>query len=303
MKIFKNILFIFALFTSVNAQNENQKWQIIQDTDDQVVFLDTSSIRMSGDLINLQSVVYYKEPREFSTIPKKVSKIKRSLIFNQPERKYSVVGAIYYGADGMIAGSESEQAFSGSKIDLFVPVQGGSDFEIIYDNAKNYLMGSGLLNENNEYSGSPAETEEDSTSQNEEIEDSTADSEEIAEARDPVPAVVEETQPEVTPSMPEETNEAIPDPGAMYDPSFYDFPSEQYVRDFIYTDGKYFCFQISSWRSRSNAESEAAKLKRKGYNSYIQEAIVNSKGGRWFRVRVGLFGSEDSATKSYKSLK
>jgi cell division protein FtsN len=64
----------------------------------------------------------------------------------------------------------------------------------------------------------------------------------------------------------------------------------------IFTDGSKYSFQVSSWRIKSKAESEAEKLKKEGHSSFITEAVV--KGKTWYRVRIGYFNSL-AETESY----
>lgn len=64
-------------------------------------------------------------------------------------------------------------------------------------------------------------------------------------------------------------------------------------------DGKY-SFQVSSWKSKSKAESEVSKLKSQGHNAFVVEALVNKQRGTWYRVRIGYFNSVEE-TEAYKT--
>ena len=59
--------------------------------------------------------------------------------------------------------------------------------------------------------------------------------------------------------------------------------------------------QVGSFPSESRAKALAAKLKRKGYNSYIKK-LVRSRA-IWYRVRVGAFEKRWQAQKSLRDLK
>lgn len=71
----------------------------------------------------------------------------------------------------------------------------------------------------------------------------------------------------------------------------YDFENESNVSNVIFTDGNLFCFQVSSWRRKEIAESEAEKLRSSGHNAFVVEAYIPSKRGTWYRVRIGYFNS------------
>ena len=70
----------------------------------------------------------------------------------------------------------------------------------------------------------------------------------------------------------------------------YDSNVERNVGNMIFTDGKLYCYQVSSWRSYDRAQAEVNRLKGKGENAFIVEAR-NLPGleGTWYRVRIGYF--------------
>ncbi len=72
---------------------------------------------------------------------------------------------------------------------------------------------------------------------------------------------------------------------------------EKNVGNMMFTDGYLYCFQVSSWRTRIKAESEAKRLESNGYNSFIVMADLPELGGIWYRVRVGYFNSVDELKK------
>ena len=67
---------------------------------------------------------------------------------------------------------------------------------------------------------------------------------------------------------------------------------ERNVGNMIFTDGRLYCFQLSSWRSYNNAVREVDRLQAQGENAFIVE-IHNLQGleGTWYRVRIGYFNS------------
>lgn len=77
----------------------------------------------------------------------------------------------------------------------------------------------------------------------------------------------------------------------------YDFENEFNIESLIFTDGKYFCIQVSSWKNRSKAEREVEKLVNSGHSAFFI-ASKNDKGEIYYRVRVGYFDNLEG-TKNY----
>jgi OOP family OmpA-OmpF porin len=77
----------------------------------------------------------------------------------------------------------------------------------------------------------------------------------------------------------------------------YDATVEKNVGNMIFTDGYFYCFQVSSWRTMAKAETEANKLKSKGYKTFITTANLPELDGTWYRVRIGYFNTLDEAKK------
>lgn len=69
----------------------------------------------------------------------------------------------------------------------------------------------------------------------------------------------------------------------------YDFSDERHIGNMIFTDGKLYCFQVSSFRTRSRAETEAARLRSLGEKAFVIEAHLPQLDGIWYRVRIGYF--------------
>lgn len=63
-----------------------------------------------------------------------------------------------------------------------------------------------------------------------------------------------------------------------------------------------FTLQVASYRDRSDAEELAQRLARKGYQAFVAEAEIPGKG-KWYRVRVGRFGTRKEAASFGESLK
>lgn len=67
------------------------------------------------------------------------------------------------------------------------------------------------------------------------------------------------------------------------------------ISNLIFRRGNEYNVQVSSWRSAVKADAEVKRLKAKGYNAFVVQAYLPSKGGTWHRVRIGGFKSEEQA--------
>ncbi len=65
---------------------------------------------------------------------------------------------------------------------------------------------------------------------------------------------------------------------------------------YIYTDGKIYFVQVSSWKYKSSAINHMERLKKEGYNASV-ERVISSSGDIYFRVRLGNFNSLEEAKK------
>jgi len=63
----------------------------------------------------------------------------------------------------------------------------------------------------------------------------------------------------------------------------------------------YYTIQISSWRTRTKAESEARRYREVGLEAYVQEAEIPDRG-MWYRVRVGSYPSLTAAKEALAAL-
>lgn len=76
--------------------------------------------------------------------------------------------------------------------------------------------------------------------------------------------------------------------------------SEIRLSNMIFFDGKSYSFQTSSWKNKALAEAEVNRLRSIGFNAFLVQAYLPQKGGTWFRVRIGSFGSEQEALEFMK---
>lgn len=111
--------------------------------------------------------------------------------------------------------------------------------------------------------------------------------EKISESKDPVNKIAE-TPPSQTPPSGELKKEHTQLNIQKKD------TKDELVKDYIFSDGKRFTVQISSWKTRSVAENEVRRLSESGFPSYLSE-YGSSSGTKWYRVRVGDFSSLEEA--------
>jgi OOP family OmpA-OmpF porin len=83
----------------------------------------------------------------------------------------------------------------------------------------------------------------------------------------------------------------------------YNVDAERNVGQMIFTDGYLYCVQVSSWRERAKAESEAMRLESEGYNAFIVIADLPELDGTWYRVRVGYYNTFDEANRIRERVK
>jgi len=70
----------------------------------------------------------------------------------------------------------------------------------------------------------------------------------------------------------------------------YNSFAERNVGNMIFTDGKQYCYQVSSWRSYDKAIAEVNKWKNRGEDAFVVEANnIPGIEGTWYRVRIGYF--------------
>lgn len=80
--------------------------------------------------------------------------------------------------------------------------------------------------------------------------------------------------------------------------SLYRTPAQdKKITSQIYFDGTNYTVQVSSWLNKTIAENEVMKLRAKGFDAFIYQVFVPTKGSTWSRVRIGNFKSANEAEK------
>ncbi len=95
------------------------------------------------------------------------------------------------------------------------------------------------------------------------------------------------------------TTEGVkPSSNIITDTTAYNFSNDSFVEGAIYTDGKLFSIQLSSWLQIDKAEQRVALLKAAGHNAMIWKARIGN--GYRYRVRVGFFKTKSDAQAYYQ---
>jgi len=80
----------------------------------------------------------------------------------------------------------------------------------------------------------------------------------------------------------------------------YNLPREKLVKNFIFTDGNLYCFQVSAWKKLNQAEKEIERLKKDNHTGVIHKVHISRSKGTWYRVRVGYFNTFEEANRYKK---
>lgn len=79
----------------------------------------------------------------------------------------------------------------------------------------------------------------------------------------------------------------------------YDFSNEFNIESLIFTDGEYYCIQVSSWKTREKANEEVERLIADGHSAFFILSNVKDNNEKWFRVRIGYFDNLEG-TREYQ---
>lgn len=105
-------------------------------------------------------------------------------------------------------------------------------------------------------------------------------------------------EPEVKESKPEEAGNQEPVGDVRVVPD-----KDSQVDNLIFFDGKNYNVQVSSWMNESKSVEEAKRLLQMGHQVVVKKAYIESKGGTWYRVRIGNFKTLEDAKQFLSSRK
>ncbi|MEJ5350796.1 MAG: SPOR domain-containing protein [Melioribacteraceae bacterium] len=260
------LILVSAFSLSLYAQIIPRKWDRVISLDDKEIYLDTSSIKQEKNIISALMITYYNQPKFIKEINKEIVYIKTQTLLDTISRKVNIVGNLYYDKNLKIVG------------DAFKPLQivSENNFHLI-DTSKTY---STLFEKCIEF----LRKQKKENKQGKEY-FPLAIKNEFVESKNLDSSIVKTFKPTT-----ELQNED------------YDFNSEQLVSKTIFTDGKKFCIQVSSWKENQKAEREVNKLKNMGYQAFMVKVNIPGRG-IWYRVRIGYFSSLEEAEEFYNKIK
>lgn len=263
------LLILVSTFNlSIDAQIIPRKWDKVISLDDKEIYLDTSSIKQDKNIISALMITYYNQPKFIKEINKEIVYIKTQTLLDSISRKVNIVGNLYYDKNLKIVG------------DAFKPLQIVSENNVhLIDTSKTY---STLFEKCIEF----LKRQKKENKQGKEYFPSAIKNE-IVESKNLDSSIVKTFKPT------SELNHYEED---------YDFNSEQLVYKTIFTDGKKFCIQVSSWKENQKAEREVNKLKNMGYQAFMVKVNIPGRG-IWYRVRIGYFSSLEEAKEFYNKIK
>ena len=149
--LFISILALLFLDKNVSGQRLGNKWWIVQDLPDKIVYIDTSSIRATGNQISVWSLVLYRSPIRLNAFKEEISRIKSQYLFNKANDRYSVIGTLYYNRRSKIVGESVSPAVTGSGERFTLVVQPGSPIEKVLEKTEEYLTAGIVLSEPSQY--------------------------------------------------------------------------------------------------------------------------------------------------------
>lgn len=304
-----SILFLFVSF-SISGQAPNNNWERVLELPEQFVFVDTSNIKQIEKQISALGLSVYKSPQYFDQLKKEASAVKTQLVFDVETRKYTVIGTLYYDKQWKILGESSSPGRSINTALFGMPIDSSIVISSVFSRcmevvAKKQAAASAenTSNKKEKINSRPKsdqkeipvtqevkkETEPDNRPQREILTEKFIDKKLLEESN---PTGDSKPNPTIKPDVAEVKKDGT-----------YNSTVEKVYRGTIFTDGSKYCFQVSSWKNKQQAELEVKRLSNAGHNAFISEAYLANRGGTWFRVRIGYFSSAEEAEKYQRSFK
>ncbi len=311
------VILIFSLEV-IYAQAPGPKWINILELSGQTVYVDTSTIKQFSGQISVLSITVYKKAQSIVSLNKEASSVKSQILFNAALKKYSVIGTLYYDKDLKILGETSLPGFASSSDNFSVPIEGNEIMTAIFNKALEYLN-SGVVpidTQNtppvkNDKKNEPVQTIPVVTKKVENIKPVISDTSSafnrvalyLSKKDSAQKAItITELQKKNTPKTEEPKQNSVEQ--KQIKPGILSKDSENEVetnpKSTIFTDGSKYSFQVSSWKNKSKADSEVARLKGAGHNAFITEGLV--RGATWYRVRIGYFNTLEAAEDYQKKI-
>ncbi|MBM4172279.1 MAG: hypothetical protein FJ214_10460 [Ignavibacteria bacterium] len=285
------ILFFFS-YLLIFAQSPNVNWVKVYESTESTVYVDTSNIKKFDEQISALGFYVYPSPIEITEIKKQAASAKARILFNNELRNFTVIGTLYYDSNWKIIGETTLQSYTLGNISVGEPIDSSKVMLSIYnkcleklDSIKTKPNRIELTKTKREKVEPPIDTVK---SDREKLTAKFIDKKLNEEVNISIPKKADKLKEEKSSIIPTSTN-----------PQTYNPTNEKNVKGMIFSDGTFFCFQVSSWKLKSQAEREISNLKNQGHNAFVTEINLPNRGGNWFRVRVGYFTTLEE-TENYQ---
>ena len=296
------LLFVISLSYS-DAQIVGSKWLEVQKLKDHTVFLDTTNLRRVENQVTTVCIYQYKKPILISAYNKDASLIKSQIMFNLSTKSFIVLGTLYYDNKLRIIGESSIPGFSLGNETFTTPIDSNETMAAVYDKCIELLDIDTSLIVRTENTNHSILNFIDSNKEvyNSIISDSS--DEEPGNVIDRDKFIDKDDLAAKNTQLLQRSTENTSDKSNQNNNENYNSSSETNPVSTIFTDGSKYCFQVSSWKQKTKAQSEVEKLKSKGFDAFITQAYLPSKGGTWYRVRIGYFSSIEETENNMRKLK
>jgi len=304
MKIFLYITISLTFATFLYAQAPNKNWEKVLELEDQIIFVDTTNIKQIESQISAIGLSIYKLSNPKLKTKVETYAVKTNVIFDTEVKKYTVVGNLYYDKQWKIIGETSSpgrsinSALFGSLIDT------NKVMTAIYTKCSSYLSKKSSVEKPNQTNSVTK------TLPNKDVQPvkQLRDTESVKDNREAltekfIDKKLSEESKSITPNKPEQSQSTIKNISEVKNVKAYDNSTDRNVRGTIFSDGKKYSFQLSSWKNKSQAEAEVKRLISAGHNAFLVEAYLPNKGGTWYRVRIGYFDTAEDAEKYRRNMK
>src|SRR3989339_2079436 len=262
------VVLLFVLFCArLSAQSPGLKWESVYESNDLIVYVDTSSIKQFENQISVLSITAYKQPQLIASLNKEAASVKSQILFNAASKKYSVIGILYYDKDLKILGETSLPGFTSGSENFSIPLEGNEVMTAVFNKSVEYLKSGVAVIEQKDFSKNSDKNKEllNAESQkskllgntlNKTTKDSANEKDRIALFLSKKDSVQKSEQAKInTPLSDEKTKSNANLKGAVtsnkretVSNQEYESENERNPKSTIFTDGTKYSFQVSSWK-------------------------------------------------------
>ncbi len=309
--IFIPLIILFLFVSNLSSQTTGSKLINVLDLPEQTIFVDTSSIKLFENQISLLTIIFYKQPQFISALNKDASRVKSQVLFNIGSKKYTVIGSLYYDTTLRILGETTIPAFAAGSDNFSVPLDSSKIMMAVFNKCLEILNTGQSSSLDKDFSKAGEKNvlllrkDEKKIDENEISKTSPKENERALKLTQLANRTENDSSIKILDAplkKKEEQTKTISEGKINYSEARdYNVKNETSPKDRIFTDGSLYLFQVSSWKNRSKAESEAKKLKAEGHNAFVSEGYV--KGSIWYRVRIGYFNSIEAAEEYMRKVR